>query len=325
MSATSLHSLVTRRYTPAPTAPAGGYSSYTPLPVGPVRHPSYKPLPAVPPSVPSYTPMPTALQQGVPSHTPVPATARQLLPNRSFSALNQTQNATPRYAPPTAEQAQATRATAEDKTVAFMPYFAIKDAEKFFEVCNRCIEQVRSESLCLGYGFSVSAGPHENMAFCREAFLNAEGVIAHLHNIEVLFKEGLCKYGELLSLQIHGPKDQLDILREEPIIQELRAEFYELMPGSFEVIELPMQQLPEVQVPQAPVEVQGRFTPVMPVRQTQARVIGGGLAEPSAVILAPERCKSSGEAVRQLVAEQSSVSIMATPTTYQTPPGTYLR
>merc|ERR1719440_2076721 len=46
MSATSLHSLVTRRYTPAPTAPAGGYSSYTPLPVGPVRHPSYTPLPA---------------------------------------------------------------------------------------------------------------------------------------------------------------------------------------------------------------------------------------------------------------------------------------
>merc|ERR1712118_440338 len=129
------------------------------------------------------------------------------------------------------------RATAEDTTVAFTPFFTIKDAGNFFEICNRCIEQVKSESHCLGYGFSVCAGPYQNMAFCREAFLNAEGVIAHLHNIEVLFKEGLCKYGELVSLQIHGPKEELDKLREEPMIQEMAPEFYELMPGSFEVIE----------------------------------------------------------------------------------------
>lgn len=176
--------------------------------------------------------------------------------------------------------------------MAFMPYFAIKDAENFFEVCNRCIEQVKSESLCLGYGFSVSAGPHQNMAFCREAFLNAEGVIAHLENIEVLFKEGLCKYGDLMSLQIHGPKAELDKLREHPMIQDIVEfmpgswhqlpgfspcpEFYELMPGSFEVIELPVQHLPEAHPP--PTERSGRCTPVLPARQ-QARVLGGGLPE----------------------------------------------
>merc|ERR1712232_1150999 len=41
-------------------------------------------------------------------------------------------------------------------------------------------------------------------------------------------------------------EDELDKLREDPIIQELGPDFYELMPGSFEVIELPMQHLPEV-------------------------------------------------------------------------------
>lgn len=139
------------------------------------------------------------------------------------------------------------RAIAADMSVAFMPYFLIKDMDNFFEVCNQCIEQVKQETLCLGYGFAISTGPQNNMknnmAFCRELFANAEGVIAHLQNIELLFKEGLCRYGELVSLQIHGPKAELDKLREDPVIQEMNPEFYELMPGSFEIIEIPMQQM----------------------------------------------------------------------------------
>jgi len=238
--------------------------------------------------------------------------------------LNQTvtQVPTPRYAPFVAEQAAA-RATAEDKTVAFMPYFAIKDAESFFDVCNRCIEQVKSEALCLGYGFSVSAGPHQNMAFCRQAFLNAEGVIAHLLNIEVLFKEGLCKYGELVSLQIHGPKDELDKLREDPMIQELGPEFYELMPGSFEVIELPMQHLAEVQ---PPVESPSVCTPVIPVRG-QARVLGGGLAEvqQSHQLTGPSHGYVGAPEVVRQATEQSSVSILTTPATYMAAPAPYVR
>jgi len=300
-------------YTPAPSAPPSGYPSYTPLPggtgypsytpvpsgtcftplaPGPARRPSYTPLPVAPKQgIPSYTPLPVASQQGVPSYTPLPTNTRQGAPNNSGSlTLNQTQQATPRYSPPAAEQA-ASRATAEDNTVAFMPYFAIRDAENFFDVCNRCIELVKTEELCLGYGFSVSAGPQQNMAFCREAFLNAEGVIAHLHNIEVLFKEGLCKYGELVSLQIHGPKRELDKLREDPIIQELGPEFYELMPGSFEVVELPMQQLAEVQTAVETSTQPSRCTPVLPIRQ-QARVLGGGLGEISFI--------GCGEIIRQV-------------------------
>jgi len=238
------------------------------------------------------------------------------------------------------------RATAEDRTVAFMPYFAIRDAENFFEVCNHCIEKVRSEPLCLGYGFSVSAGPHQNMAFCREAFLNAEGVLNHMNNIEVLFKEGLCKYGELVSLQIHGPKEELDKLRDDPMIQEISPEFYELMPGSFEVIEFPMQQIPDVQqqhkqhqqqqqqqlqqqqVQQQPQQQQqqpppaespvstpppgrstpGRSTPVVPLRQ-QARVLGGGLSEAT---------------VARQASEEPAVNIMTTPA-YMPQPGQYAR
>jgi hypothetical protein len=134
----------------------------------------------------------------------------------------------------------------DDRTIAFMPFFAIKDAERFRETCNRCIEKVKDETLCLGFGFSLSAGPQGEMAFSRESYVNAEGLIEHLQNIEILFLEGLCRYGQLVSLQVHGPKDELDKLRQHPIIQELGPQFYELMPGSFEVIELPAQQILEV-------------------------------------------------------------------------------
>jgi hypothetical protein len=237
--------------------------------------------------VPSYVPVPAAAQQGVRSYTPLPVSARTGVPS---------------YTPPPvrilSQQAKpaAIRETADDTTVAFMPFFAIKEAENFFEVCNLCIEKVKSEDLCLGYGFSVSAGPHQNMAFCRESFLNAEGVIAHLHNIEILFKEGLCKYGELVSLQIHGPKGELDKLREDPIMQEMGPEFYELMPGSFEVMELPMKPPPEVSRVQQPADVSrvqqpAEAQPIEPsgtstanpgVRQ-QAKVLAGGIGEASGV------------------------------------------
>lgn len=135
------------------------------------------------------------------------------------------------------------RATARDTSVAFMPFFAIRDMDNFLDVCNQCIEVVKNETLCLGYGFAISSDTQNSMAFCREAFANADGVIAHLHNIEFLFKEGLCRYGELVSLQVHGPKAELERLKQDPMIQEMNPEFFELLPTSFEVIEIPMQHM----------------------------------------------------------------------------------
>jgi len=178
-----------------------------------------------------------------------------------------------------------------------MPSFTIKDAERFIEVCNRCIEKVKSETLCLGYGFSLSAGPQGDMAFGRESYVNAEGVIEHLHNIEILFLEGLCRYGQLTSLQIHGPKDELDKLRQHPIIQELCPQFYELMPGSFEVVELPMQHILEV----TPVESRSS---VIPLRK-QANVAIGGVTSQ-----APEDRQDRLEVAHG----------RPTPTTYMVPP-----
>jgi hypothetical protein len=147
------------------------------------------------------------------------------------------------------------------------------------------------------------------MAFCRESFLNAEGVIAHLQNIEALFKEGLCKYGELVSLQIHGPKEELDKLRRHAMIEEMCPEFYELMPGSFEVIELPIQQTAEVKS-SSRVEPSGSCTPIGSARQ-KAKVLNGGLSSDGNVM--HERSTTS-------IRQDSHVSLTQTPTTYMAPP-----
>jgi hypothetical protein len=184
-----------------------------------------------------------------------------------------------------------------------MPYFVITDTENFFEVCNRCIEKVKSEALCLGYGFSVCAGPQRNMAFCRESFLNAEGVIAHLQNVEDLFKEGLCKYGDLVSLQIHGPKEELDILRQHPMIEEMCPEFYELMPGSFEVIELPIRHIREAEA--------SRSSTPRSSSHHKAKVLGGGLSGVANMLVSA----ADGKQDRHKTLGQM-------PTTYMVPPNT---
>jgi len=132
----------------------------------------------------------------------------------------------------------------EDGAITIMPYFSINDMDNFFEVCNQCIEQVKFENQCLQFGYTIGASATGNMAFCREKFSTAEGVIAHLNNVDLLLKEGLCKYGELLSLQIHGPKGELDKLREDEMIKQMNPEFYELMPGSFTVETVPVAAAP---------------------------------------------------------------------------------
>lgn len=218
--------------------------------------------------------MPVAYRQGLPSYTPAPV-----------------RNPGPRFQ------------LSEDRTIAFMPLFTIKDAARFREVCNQCIEKVKSETLCLAYGFSLRSSPDGDVAFCRESYVNAEGVIEHLHNIEILFLEGLCRYGQLTSLQIHGPKDELDKLRQHPIIQELCPDFFELMSGSFEVIELPTQQMLEV----TPQETRSSCIPAW----KQANAFVGGVI-PSGI--------STARASEDRQDRWEMANPRAIPTTYMVPP-----
>lgn len=202
--------------------------------------------------MPSYTPPP--VMQSVPSYTPPPVGATTVIQQ------------TPSYTPPVVmERAQVqkvvepsaevtTKSYAADTAVAIVPYFQIKDQNAFLEVCQQCIEQAKLESMCLYYGFTICG----DKAFCREAYTCAEGVLAHLQNVDLLLKDGLCKYGDLLSLQMHGPPEELAKLSQDPMIQEMNVEFYELVPNSFKVemtrsnTVTTVQTAPTVDVVQAP-------------------------------------------------------------------------
>jgi hypothetical protein len=113
-----------------------------------------------------------------------------------------------------------------DKCCTIVPYFEVpSDAlAQFKSIAARCVEQTRSEPLCLYYGFSFNG----NTAHCREGYADAGGVLAHLENIGPLLGEAL-KIATLVRLEVHGPEEELAKLREP--MAKLEPEFFVLEYG----------------------------------------------------------------------------------------------
>ena len=101
--------------------------------------------------------------------------------------------------------------TLEDSMCSVVPYFTVQDGklDEFKALGEQMVTATKSESECLFYGFSYSG----NRAFCREAYTGADGVLAHLGNVDALLKQAL-EIANLDSLEIHGPAAELDKLHE---------------------------------------------------------------------------------------------------------------
>ena len=99
----------------------------------------------------------------------------------------------------------------KDKCCTIVPYFEIPTdkLELFMSYCQRLVAKTQSEPKCLYYGFTF----HENRGHCREGYADAEGVLAHLENVGALLEEAL-SFSELTQLEIHGPAEEIDKLRE---------------------------------------------------------------------------------------------------------------
>ena len=72
----------------------------------------------------------------------------------------------------------------------------------------RFVERTAKEPLNLFYEFTVNG----DVTFCREAYIGAEGVQAHLANVGDLITEQM-KHGTIFRLELHGPAAELDKLR----------------------------------------------------------------------------------------------------------------
>ena len=91
--------------------------------------------------------------------------------------------------------------------VSIHPYFKVHpgqhDAAR--ALLPQFVVATTPEPKCRSYEFTVNG----DMVFCREAYADAEGVLAHLENVGVLLGEML-KLSDLARLEIHGPAAELE-------------------------------------------------------------------------------------------------------------------
>ena len=114
----------------------------------------------------------------------------------------------------------------QDNCCSIAPYFKIHDGriEAFKELCEKFVEAASSEPKCLYYGFSFDG----DVAYCREGYEGAEGVLMHVQNAGPLLGEAL-KISDLTRMEIHGPEKELAKLREP--LADLNQTFFTLEYG----------------------------------------------------------------------------------------------
>jgi hypothetical protein len=89
----------------------------------------------------------------------------------------------------------------------------------FKKLCEQLVAKSKIETKCLYYGFSFDG----DEAHCREGYEDAEGLLAHLGNVEQLLGEAL-KIAEITRLEIHGPEEEVAKLREP--LAKLKPQFF---------------------------------------------------------------------------------------------------
>ena len=112
----------------------------------------------------------------------------------------------------------------KSRFVSFHPYFKIH-AGKMGEIkasLPQFIEKTATEKQNLFYEFTMNG----DELFCREAYENAEGLLAHLDNVGAILAEAM-KMMDLVRLEVHGPAAELQKLKEP--LAHLKPEFFELV------------------------------------------------------------------------------------------------
>ena len=94
--------------------------------------------------------------------------------------------------------------------VSLHPYFKAHPGKigEFKAAMPAFVEKTRHESKNLYYGFTVNG----DEVFCREGYVGAEGILAHLENVGALLGEAL-KIADLARLEIHGPAAEIEKLK----------------------------------------------------------------------------------------------------------------
>ena len=95
--------------------------------------------------------------------------------------------------------------------VSIHPYFKAHPGQlaTFRALMPAFVAKAATESACLHYDFTICG----DEVFCRELYVGAAGVLAHLANVGPELDAAL-KISDLTRLELHGPAAELDPLRE---------------------------------------------------------------------------------------------------------------
>ena len=105
--------------------------------------------------------------------------------------------------------------------VSLHPYFKVHPGklDEFKAGFPMFVELTKAEPKNLFYEFSVNG----ETVFCREGYVDAAGLLAHLDNVGALLAQAM-KIADLVRLEVHGPAAELEKLRAP--LADLKPEWF---------------------------------------------------------------------------------------------------
>jgi len=117
---------------------------------------------------------------------------------------------------------------APQSLVTIQPTFTVKDWAAAEALMKEFVPVTASETGAVYYGWTRQG----DKLFCREAYVDAAGAIAHLDNVGALVGKMLDGPASLDKIELHGPAAELEKAKEK--FSPLGATFWEVYEGSFQ-------------------------------------------------------------------------------------------
>ena len=107
--------------------------------------------------------------------------------------------------------------------VSLHPYFKVPSDKMSYlkAILPEFAAKTRNETGNLFYEFTING----DEVFCREGYVNAEALLAHLENVGAMLAQALAM-ADLIRIEVHGPAAELAKLKEA--LAHLKPAWFEL-------------------------------------------------------------------------------------------------
>jgi len=121
---------------------------------------------------------------------------------------------------------KAARMSHPSKVVSIHPYFKVKPGKmpEAKALLAQMVSRTSSESANLYYDFTLK----DDVVFCREAYVGADGLLRHLDNVGPVLGEFL-KIADVLRVELHASAEDLAKLKEP--LAALKPDCFEFYTG----------------------------------------------------------------------------------------------